>query len=464
MIKTGGNDMYSNDIFYNLMILTTYIFDLFIKIAFLDGIMGRSKRKLSFVPYILMLTAVEVIPYIIGMSIAQVYQNLSFPVTLVVCLISTLLVLLVTLLYDASWSLRLFTVVFFFLFNFIDTLLFVALLQYTNPATLTSSGNYLPGYLDFGSKLALFILTLIVTTFWKMRDEKHEALIYNILLFTVPTFTLVLMVSMPLKDILYVGNRTNNTSFLFLLFASVTFMNITVYLLIEKIKSINELEHNYQNMEQQMKFQREKYVQLGSYYKSMRSILHDMKNHYFTITNYIENEEYDKLQDYMKDAIQKMESCYAGVNTGNLVIDAFMNHFKILSESEHITFSEDIAIAQDKVPLTDYDLCVVIGNLLDNAYNAVSQLTDKEKIVNIHISVNDNDSFIIFIKNSYSNSTCDAPKTDDYEHGYGLSNIEKIVGNYHGVMQYKTDDYFTVTIVIPVIENAVIPVQPVASI
>ena len=81
-------------------------------------------------------------------------------------------------------------------------------------------------------------------------------------------------------------------------------MNITVYLLIEKIKSINELEHNYQNMEQQMKFQREKYVQLGSYYKSMRSILHDMKNHYFTITNYIENEEYDKLQDYMKDAIQ----------------------------------------------------------------------------------------------------------------------------------------------------------------
>ena len=151
MIKTGGNDMYSNDIFYNLMILTTYIFDLFIKIAFLDGIMGGSKRKLSFVPYILVLTAVEVIPYIIGMSIAQVYQNLSFPVTLVVCLISTLLVLLVTLLYDAAWSLRLFTAVFFFLFNFIDTLLFITLLQYANPATLTSSGNYLPGYIDFGS-------------------------------------------------------------------------------------------------------------------------------------------------------------------------------------------------------------------------------------------------------------------------------------------------------------------------
>lgn len=443
--------MINNDIFYNLMIITIYIFDLFIKIAFLDGIMGKAKRKLSFIPHILVLIVVEVVPYLIGMSIAHVYRDSSFPITLVICLISTLLVLPVTLLYDTVWSLRLFTAVFFFLFIFIDTSLFVTMLQYANPATLTSNGNYLSCYIDFGSKLTLFLLTLIVTTFWKMRDEKHESLIYNILLFTVPVFTLVLMIAMPLKNILFVGNRTNNTSFLFLLFASVTFMNITVYLLIEKIKNINELKHNYQSMEQHMKFQREKYVQLGSYYKSMRSILHDMKNHYFTITNYIENEEYDKLQDYMKDAIQKMESCYAGVNTGNLVIDAFMNHFKMLSENEHITFSENISIVPDKIPLTDYDLCVVIGNLLDNAYNAVSQLTDKEKTVNIHISINDSDSFVIFIKNTYAGSSSDSRIADDYEHGYGLSNIEKIVDTYHGVMQYKTDDYFAVTIVIPVI-------------
>ena len=90
-------------------------------------------------------------------------------------------------------------------------------------------------------------------------------------------------------------------------------------------------------------------------------------------------------------------------------------------------------------------------------------MTDKKKIVNIHISVNDSDSFIIFIKNSYNSSTHDTQKSDDYEYGYGLSNIEKIVRNYHGVMQYKADDYFAVTIVIPVIENTGTPVQPLMS-
>lgn len=148
-----------------------------------------------------------------------------------------------------------------------------------------------------------------------------------------------------------------------------------------------------------------------------------------------------------------MESCYAGVNTGNLVVDAFLNHFKMLSENEHISFQEEIAIAPDKIPLSDYDLCVVIGNLLDNAYNAVSQVTDKEKKVNIHISVSDSDSFIIFIRNTYDSSSQAEHANDEFEHGYGLDNIEKIVDTYHGVMQYKADEYFTVTVVIPIIEE-----------
>lgn len=123
----------------------------------------------------------------------------------------------------------------------------------------------------------------------------------------------------------------------------------------------------------------------------------------------------------------------------------------MLSENEHITFSEDISITPDKVPLTDYDLCVVIGNLLDNAYNAVSRLTEKEKIIDIHISVNDSDSFVIFIKNTYDASPYDSHQTDNYEHGYGLNNTKNIVDIYHGVMQCRSDDYYAVTIVIPVI-------------
>ena len=437
---------------HDLMILIIYLLDLFIKMTFLDGIFGKSRRKFPLIPYLIILTAAEFLPHINGLFTIPAFSDTSFPVsaTVITHLASMLVFILLTLLYDTMWSMRIFTSVFFFLLLFMKEPLFTLLVQCINTELLEISNRYLLVYTDFGSTLILFLLTLVVITFWKMREHNPEPLSYNILLFMVPLFTLIILVAMPLKSILITGNQTSNTSFFCLLFGAVTMINITNYLLIEKIRNINELRNNYQNMEQQMRFQREKYVQLGSYYKSTRSILHDMKNHYFAIEKYIENEEYDRLQDYMKEAIQKMESCYAGVNTGNLVIDAFLNHFKMLSETEHITFCEDVSIIPDKVPLSDYDLCVVIGNLMDNAYNAVSKVSDREKIVNIHISMNDSDSFIIFIKNTYDSNAM-IHKSDDYEHGYGLSNIEKIVNNYHGVMQYQNDDYFAVTIVIPVL-------------
>lgn len=438
---------------YTFMIITIYIFDLFIKLAFLDGIFGKTKRKISVVPYTLILTAAEILPYINSVYRAQTNGSFPFLFTVITCLISTLLVLLLTLLYDAAWSLRLFSSVFFFMLTFTVETLFTILLEYANPEIMRAGipNSYLSVYVDFGSKLALFLLTLIVTAFWNTHDGMKESVFYNILLFMAPAFTLVLIVILPLNNVMIDVVQTGNVSFLFILFISVCFMNITDYLLIEKIKSAHELENNFRNMEQQMKFQREKYVQLGSYYKNMRSILHDMKNHYFTISNYIKTEEYDKLQEYMENAIQKMESCYAGVNTGNLVIDAFLNHFKMLSETEHINFQEDVAITPDKLPLTDYDLCVVIGNLLDNAYNAVSKITGRDKIINVHISVGDNDSFIIFIKNTYDRNLPHVPTNDSLEHGYGLGNIEKIVESYQGVMQCKSDEYYAVTIVIPVL-------------
>ena len=438
---------------YTFMIITVYILDLFIKLAFLDGILGKTKRKISVVPYTVILIAAEILPYINSVYKAQTNGSFPFLFTVITCLISTLLVLLLTLLYDASWSLRLFSSVFFFLLTFTVETLFTILLEYANPAIMGAGipNSYLSVYMDFGSKLALFLLTLIVTGFRNTRDGRKESVFYNILLCMTPVFTLVLIVILPLNNIMTDVVHTGNVSFLFILFISVCFMNITDYLLIEKIKSANELENYFRNMEQQMKFQREKYVQLSSYYKNMRSILHDMKNHYFTISNYIKTEEYGKLQAYMENAIQTMESCYAGVNTGNLVIDAFLNHFKMLSETERITLREEVAITPDKLPLTDYDLCVVIGNLLDNAYNAVSKMTGRDKTIDVHISVGDNDSLVIFVKNTYDRIPPDVPINDSLEHGYGLGNIEKIVESYHGVMQCKADEYYAVTIVIPVL-------------
>lgn len=428
--------------FYYLTIFIIHIFNLFMMITFLDGILGRQKRKVAPLLYMSGFIAAETLSYAVS------HFDVSFP--LYYCSILVLLFLL-TLLYDADWSTRILVSVLFPIFTFLGELLFVSAYQFLNPEILNISTTYSPVLLQFGAKLGLFFLIIVGIAFWEKWILKLKVMKYNISLSLIPIFTMSIIITLPLKTVLVVGDRTVNFRFFFLLFSSFLIMNVAIFQWIKEMKSANKLKLEYKNMEQQVTYQREKYMQLSANYKNMRSILHDMKNHYFAITKYIENQNFDKLRNYMQNAIQQMEDCYAGVNTGNLVIDSFLNNFKMIAENDHISFLEDISIAPDKIPLTDYDLCVIIGNLLDNAYHAVSQVKDEEKTVKLHIQLNDNDSFIIFEKNTYDRSTYGSQKRDDLEHGYGLRNIEKIVAHYHGLMQYQADDYFTVTIIIPII-------------
>lgn len=438
-----------------LIILIAYVFDLFIIITFMDGILDKSKRRLSFPPFISCFIAAEFTLFITEKIMIHFSPAVSLLITIGISFGSTFLL---TFLYAAAFKTRILASLFFQIFALLGEYIFTFALLCTKPEIFDMDMTHLSALMNLGAKITLYIFVIMSVIFWKRRIRKHETPEYDVLLFMVPFFTFIIIISMPLKNIL----ETGNTTFFFLLYVSLSFLNMANYLLIDKIASMSELKNKCQHMEQQVKYQREKYVQLGSYYKSMRSIIHDMKNHYFMISRYIDNKEYEKLQTYMQNAVQQMEDCYVGVNTGNLVIDAFVSNFKMLSENNNILFRDDISIIPDKLPLTDYELCVVIGNLLDNAYRAASMAEGQEKIIDLHIYINDTDSFLIYEKNTYNAQAYDSPKKEDHEHGYGLSNICKIVEEKHGVMQYKPlADCFELTIIIPITDISKRMRQPV---
>lgn len=431
---------------YYFIKFITYIFDLFIIITFMDGILDKSRRKPTLIPYILCFISVEAFLFITEKFTVRFSPTVSLFITACISFASTFFL---TFVYDATMATRITASVFFQIFVLLGESIFTLAIQSFKPEILDIEFTQLSVLMNLGSKIALYIFVIMAIIFWKRKIRKYAAIEYDILLFMAPLSTFIIIIAMPLKNILEAGN----TSFFFLLFILLSFLNITNYLLIDKIANANELKSKYQRMEQQVKYQREKYVQLGSYYKSMRSIIHDMKNHYFMINSYIENKEYYRLQNYMQSAIQKMESCYTGVNTGNLVIDAFVSNFKIVSKNNHIRFHEDISVIPDKIPLTDYELCVIIGNLLDNAYQAASVVKDPEKFIELYIYINDSDSFLIYEKNSYDSLARNTSRYANYEHGYGLSNINRIVEKKHGVMQYRPlETYFEITVIIPIMD------------
>lgn len=140
--------------------------------------------------------------------------------------------------------------------------------------------------------------------------------------------------------------------------------------------------------------------------------------------------------------------------SGNLPVDAVINYKNELAQKKGIKIylQERIPI---ELPYRDSDLCIILGNLLDNSIEALENHEDihKEIFISIYFS---KEKLKIEIKNPYTgnvrrnrNGAYLSNKTDKNNHGIGLKSVVEIVELYSGIMEIETiDSIFKVTIII----------------
>ena len=216
-------------------------------------------------------------------------------------------------------------------------------------------------------------------------------------------------------------------------------INIINYYLFDYVIRAQQLKEENHQLEKQLIFQSNKYQQISTTYKSTRSILHDTKQHFFYLDHCIEQENYSSLKNYLPNAIKKMENAYTRINTGNLVIDAFVSNYSAIAESEGISFKTDIKLQLEHIPINDYDLCIILGNLLDNCMNAVRAITiPQNKEIFVHLFTKEG-NFVIHITNTFNNTNIDNEKSSLY-HGYGCKNIENITTKHNGSYTFYTEE------------------------
>ncbi len=130
--------------------------------------------------------------------------------------------------------------------------------------------------------------------------------------------------------------------------------------------------------------------------------------------------------------------------TGNSVIDAFVNYKYGIARKNKINFNLNIDIPSS-LPFADGDLCVILGNLLDNALEA----NFRSKVDNPYINLNikyDRNNIIIIVENSFDgklkrNNRGEkiTLKEDKKNHGIGIKSIKNIVKKYNGYYNVTLD-------------------------
>lgn len=201
----------------------------------------------------------------------------------------------------------------------------------------------------------------------------------------------------------------------------------------------------------QLEIYRSQLADAEKQYNDMRNIRHDMKNHLQCMSELLKKNEVEKTQKYLEDMLEnKLKSAFQYVNTGNRVVDVVANTKLSMCQNENIKTVLDIN--DFDLNIDDVDICIVLGNLFDNAIEASKKL-DSEKLIMFEISQKKSYANII-IKNLINDSVLqNNPKLITNKagiHGIGLKSVKQVVEKYGGMMElYEQDDFFIADVWLP---------------
>lgn len=160
----------------------------------------------------------------------------------------------------------------------------------------------------------------------------------------------------------------------------INFLNFYLY---DKILENSRMQQRYKLIEASNQAYQNQLAIINRSQEKIRLLRHDMTNHLYKIRSHVKNNEYDELIRYV-DSIEnyiQVEKQYA--NTGNAEVDCLLNYKLAQAQELGVSFKCDITLPTELI-VSSFDLTVILGNLLDNCLNALSNI-DK-KFLNIDIS------------------------------------------------------------------------------
>ena len=184
--------------------------------------------------------------------------------------------------------------------------------------------------------------------------------------------------------------------------------------------------------------------------QDIKQLRHDMKNHFLLIEGYLKKGKYAEAQEYIGQLAEKTASSKEYVNTGNDELDSILNYK--LGRANNLNCKLDVKV---EVPrerfMSDFDLNMLLSNLMDNALEAIEKA--EERVLTVRIKYIKR-MLYMSVYNSYNGDVKRegnkllTTKAKKEEHGIGMTSIQHIVDKYQGEMTIKTaEDMFKTDII-----------------
>lgn len=432
-----------------LLDLLSVVLELVIYCFFFRSFFG--KGKFSF-PIMVMIY--------LGIGVFSLYLSVIYPIGFIRQFGYFSVVWLLALCYKGNLFIRFFLP---FLFQTISMMIeqsYAALLQPVRAMLLMYStyGEYI--YYLMGILLSNFTI-LLLTKLFSLRKE-YILLHQNSIRFSAyALFLLIFPLGMSysvdwLRKLMEISNNTQINFDAGIVIVILTIFSIAYFFLFGFILQYQQKQQENILLQKQVEQERGYHEILLTKHQQLQSLRHDIKRQFDTIAGLLYGEHIQEALVIAENQSGKL-AMVAVVQSGHPLIDTVLTIKEDQAQQISARFKYHISVAIDVGNIAPDDLASLLGNILDNAIEAVAKIpASEDREIRCHLTQDDNHLYIIV----HNTVVEDINIVSDYIattkpyrelHGFGLANIKNIVQKYGGKYHLKCiNKTFTIKIVLPI--------------
>ncbi len=209
-----------------------------------------------------------------------------------------------------------------------------------------------------------------------------------------------------------------------------------------------------------LEMEESQYRKLQSYMEESARTRHDFRHFVGALDEMLSAGNIDDARHYLTSYRISMPKNEVVNYCENAALNALLNYYGEAAHQHKIRLRFIVELP-DNLPLSDVDLCNIVGNILDNAITACLDIPETDRYINLKISCPNDVRFVIVASNSFSGNV--RMEGDMYlsthrgGSGIGLSSIRTAAERYGGTATFRHEEKeFINGVVIPIVNQGTV--------
>ncbi len=234
---------------------------------------------------------------------------------------------------------------------------------------------------------------------------------------------------------------------IFIIYLLIDFTLLSLFLLFQEMfyliaKTLTE-KNEQEKKNQLFEIHASQYQNLLRYMETTSKLRHDFRHTAHTLLSLAQENDMEKILHYLKEYNQELDSLSVHLFCRHTAANAILSYYADIISPHCIQTNWNIDLP-DTVPVSDVDLCTILGNLLENAIAGCMDVPENERFINLSADLTENGELYLICVNSFNGKVRQAGtrylSTKQDGSGIGLLSITAAAEKYDGMTRFYHSD------------------------